>query len=142
MIYPLRLGSAQLDPALESGSPRGDLGELQDCSGDRGWRHSRGHAGGQVSAGLVRLTVYQSFDGPTAPLVKMPRTSLVPGELAVIVNDAEPVSRVIGPEYAARRGIGQVVHIDLPATSEVVDPAAFAPAAGLSESLGALPDLA
>ena len=88
----------------------------------------------------VLITVYDNDVAPGAPIVQLPRTSLQADELAVIVNDNDPVSRAVAPYYAARRGIPEanVIHVSVPNSSNVLSPAEFSPL--LEEVEQALPD--
>ena len=83
---------------------------------------------GADSTATVLLTVYENAE-PGAPVVQLPRTSLEANELAIIVNDNDPVSRAIAPYYAAKRGIpaANIIHITVPDTSSVISPDDFAP---------------
>lgn len=65
---------------------------------------------------------------PVMPMVLFPRTSILPEELAVIVDDDDPLSVQIAQAYVAARGIpeGNVVHVSLPAT-DVLTPEVFGP---------------
>ncbi len=76
----------------------------------------------------VLLTIYEQLE-PGAPIVQLPRTSLEAEELAVIVNDNDPVSVAIGPYYAQRRGIPEanIIHVSLPNDADVMSPESFAP---------------
>lgn len=60
------------------------------------------------------------FIGPVAqavPQVLLPRTGLGPSDIAVVVNDADPLSRQIGTYYAEARGVPRdnVIHVSFPA---------------------------
>lgn len=65
---------------------------------------------------------------PVMPTVLFPRTSLLPEELAVIVNDDDPLSTAIADYYVAARGIpaANVVHVSLPLVPELT-PEQFEP---------------
>jgi uncharacterized protein (TIGR03790 family) len=65
---------------------------------------------------------------PVVPTVIFPRTSIEPEELAVIVNDDDPLSVEIAALYVAARGIpdANVVHVSLPITAALT-PEQFAP---------------
>lgn len=65
---------------------------------------------------------------PVIPTVLFPRTSILPEELAVIVNDDDPLSVEIAQLYVAARAIPEanVVHVALPAT-DVLTPELFGP---------------
>jgi uncharacterized protein (TIGR03790 family) len=58
---------------------------------------------------------------PVMPTVLFPRTSILPEELAVIVNDDDPLSVEIASYYVAARGIppANVVHVSLPLAPEL-----------------------
>src|SRR5574343_1817155 len=51
-----------------------------------------------------------------APQVILPRIGLVPDDVAVIINDEDPLSRRVGAYYAEARGIpaGNVIHASFP----------------------------
>jgi uncharacterized protein (TIGR03790 family) len=65
---------------------------------------------------------------PVVPTVIFPRTSILPEELAVVVNDDDPLSVEIAAHYVRTRGIpeGNVVHVVLPLAAELT-PEVFAP---------------
>src|SRR5262245_38278778 len=58
---------------------------------------------------------------PVMPVVLFPRTSILPEELAVIVNDDDPLSSQIADYYVAARGLPatNVVHVSLPLVPEL-----------------------
>lgn len=64
----------------------------------------------------------------TQPTVFLPKTSLGPDELAVIVNDADPLSVEIAQYYQARRGIpdSNMIHIRFTPGATVMTQAEFA----------------
>jgi hypothetical protein len=64
--------------------------------------------------------------GAAAPTVLLPKTSITPDELGVLVNDDDPQSVEVGAYYAAARGIPaeNVIHVSLPATATDNLPAA------------------
>ncbi len=55
---------------------------------------------------------------PGAPTVRLPKTSITPAELGLLVNDQDPQSVELGAYYAAQRGIPaeNVVTVSFPAT--------------------------
>lgn len=59
----------------------------------------------------------QALPNSAAPNLSLPSIGLRPQDLAIIVNDADPVSVEIGRYYASRRGIAaeRVVHVSFPA---------------------------
>jgi len=65
---------------------------------------------------------------PVMPTVLFPRTSILPEELAVIVNDDDPLSSPIAEYYVAARGLpaANVVHVSLPLVPELT-PEQFEP---------------
>jgi uncharacterized protein (TIGR03790 family) len=67
-------------------------------------------------------------DGPPLPEVELPRSSILPAELGLIVNEDDPRSKEIASYYAAARGIpaANLITVKLPTTA-VVDPAVFKP---------------
>ena len=75
-----------------------------------------------------------ALDGPsaqpaTAPVVLLPKQQLGPEDLAIIVNDADPLSVRIADYYAAKRAIpaDHIIHIALPADRTQIEPDEFAP---------------
>ncbi len=83
---------------------------------------------GASTEGKGFITVYERLE-PGAPIVQLPRASLEAEELAIIVNDNDPVSKAIGPYYARQRGIpeGNVIHVSLPIDTDTISPEQFAP---------------
>ena len=83
---------------------------------------------GASAEAKVFLTIYERLE-PGAPIVQLPRTSLEANELAVIVNDNDPVSVAVAPYYAQRRGIpaANIIHVSLPNNADTVSPELFAP---------------
>lgn len=65
---------------------------------------------------------------PVRSTVLFPRTSILPEELAIIVNDDDPLSVQIADYYASARAIpaSHVVHVSLPLVAEL-SPAQFDP---------------
>ena len=59
----------------------------------------------------------QALPTTDASSLSLPLIGLQPGDLALIVNDADPASVEIGRYYASRRGIAadRVVHVSFPA---------------------------
>ncbi len=94
---------------------------------------------GASAEATVLLTVYEKLE-QGAPIVQLPRTSLQARELAVIVNDNDPVSRAVAPYYAARREIPaeNIIHVAIPNDSNTISPADFAPL--IADVEAALPD--
>ena len=94
---------------------------------------------GASAEATVLLTVYENAE-PGAPIVQLPRTSLQAEELAVIVNDNDPISVAVAPYYAAQRGIpaANIIHIPVPNGTNVISPTEFAPL--LAQVERALPD--
>ena len=94
---------------------------------------------GASAEARVFLTIYEQLE-PGAPIVLLPRTSLEPEELAIIVNDNDPISVAMGPYYARKRGIPEenLIHVSLPESADVVSPELFAPV--LQQVEKALPD--
>jgi uncharacterized protein (TIGR03790 family) len=76
---------------------------------------------------------------PVMPTVLFPRTSILPEELAVIVNDDDPLSSQIADYYVAARAIpaANVVHVSLPLVPELT-PEQFEPI--LADVQAELPD--
>ena len=66
-------------------------------------------------------------DTPAPPTVLLPKQSLGPAQLGVIINDLDPSSRRIGAYYAQRRGIpaANLIHVRFAPGSPVMDPAEF-----------------
>jgi len=69
----------------------------------------------------------QASDVPT-PTIIFPKSSLGPDDLAVIVNDADPLSVEIAQYYKTRRGIpdGNMIHVSFAPGSTVMSQAEFA----------------
>jgi uncharacterized protein (TIGR03790 family) len=67
-------------------------------------------------------------DGPPPPEVKLPRSSILPAELALIINEDDPQSKEVASYYAAARGIpaANLITVKLPTTA-VIDPVTFKP---------------
>ncbi len=65
---------------------------------------------------------------PDLPTVILPKASLGPEELAVIVNDADPLSIRIAEYYREARNIPDenIIHVSFPADSHEMKPEAFA----------------
>ncbi len=65
---------------------------------------------------------------PSLPTVIFPKTSLGPEDLAVIVNDADPLSIEIAQYYKTKRGIpdGNIIHINFTPGSTIMSQAEFA----------------
>ena len=59
----------------------------------------------------------------------LPRTSIQPRELAIVVNDQDPQSLAVAKYYQAKRGIPDknVVKLSFPTTAAELSPAQFAP---------------
>ena len=94
---------------------------------------------GASAEASVRLTVYEKAE-PGAPIVQLLRTSLEAKDLAIIVDENDPVSVSVASYYAAQRGIpaANIIHISIPGSSGVISPADFAPL--LAQVERALPD--
>jgi uncharacterized protein (TIGR03790 family) len=65
---------------------------------------------------------------PVMPSVIFPRSSILPEELAVVINDNDPLSVQVAAYYIRARGIPEpnVVHVSLPLT-DVLTPEQFGP---------------
>lgn len=70
----------------------------------------------------------QTDSTPDLPTVILPKASLAPEELAVIVNDADPLSIRIAEYYAEARSIPNqnIIHVNFPIDSNEMNPEAFA----------------
>ncbi len=84
----------------------------------------------RYTVGIAALLLWTAgaSAGGTAPItVQVPDTALGPAELAVIVNDADPLSRRIGAYYARRRGIpaDNLIHVRFPPGRPVMNPREF-----------------
>ncbi len=81
----------------------------------------------RLAALLILCGVSVAGWGAPPIQVQVPRTALGPGELAVIVNDADPLSRRIGAYYARWRRIpaDNVIHIRFPPGRPVMSPHEF-----------------
>lgn len=93
---------------------------------------STSHAALTIIFALLTLgfsTAYaQSDHPPDLPIVILPKASLGPEELAVIVNDADPLSIRIAEYYRAARSIPDknIIHVSFSADSNEMKPEAFA----------------
>ncbi len=78
--------------------------------------------------------------GPPEPAVILPRIAIQPGELAVLVNDDDPLSVTVADAYVEARSIPEanVVHLTLPVGEDVLSRDAFAAAEATMED--ALPE--
>lgn len=65
---------------------------------------------------------------PADPVFLFPRSSILASELAVVVDDANPLSQTIADAYVQARGIpaANVIHVDLPQVA-VLTPEEFTP---------------
>jgi uncharacterized protein (TIGR03790 family) len=81
-----------------------------------------------ASTSAASTTEPSTTGEPVMPTVLFPRTSILPEELAVIVNDDDPLSSQIADYYVAARGIpaANVVHVSLPLVAELT-PEQFEP---------------
>jgi uncharacterized protein (TIGR03790 family) len=70
----------------------------------------------------------EPLPSPAQPHIFLPRSSLGPGDLAVIVNDDDPLSVQIGEYYKTRRGIPEanMVHVRFAGGASVMPRAEFA----------------
>ena len=61
------------------------------------------------------------------PLLLVPKTALTAADLAVVVNDRDPLSVTIGDYYRKRRGIpaDNVIHVSLPPDRNEISAAVF-----------------
>lgn len=73
---------------------------------------------------------------PLLPAVVLPKVSLGPRELAVIVNDADPLSIRIATYYRVQRGIPDenLIHVSFPANSNEMRPEQFAKIKALADA--------
>lgn len=80
-------------------------------------------------SGEVLYTADASLPDAGTPSVILPRTSIGPDELAVIVNDDDADSLAIGAYYAQQRGIPpeNVVHVTMSIASDILPATDFAP---------------
>jgi len=83
---------------------------------------------GAMHAATVTVTVYESV-GATAPMVLLPRRSILCHEVAVLVNDDDPQSVAVASYYVQRRRIpdGNVIHLSFAAGGAVMSAVDFAP---------------
>lgn len=96
---------------------------------DSGTGASGAGASGPTSTGAGGLGGSGASE-PAAPTFLPARTGLLPSELGVVVNDADPLSVEIAEYYVAARGIPaqNVVHVSLPSsTANSISAADFAP---------------
>jgi len=92
---------------------------------------------GAVADGVVHAGVYESIEGPgEAPVVSLPRSSIRPRELAVLVNTNDSYSQSVASTYASRRGIpaDNLVEVELPADRAGIEPEVFEPVRRTVES--------
>ena len=116
-----RRGTAKLNGAkVEYTAPSG-------YNGRTAFSYTVEDQGGNVAKARVHVGIYQKLDGDP-PLVKLPRQSIQPDELAVIVNKNDDYSKAVGQAYAKKRGIPSenVLRVELPADKDVVKPSNFA----------------
>ena len=75
---------------------------------------------------LVVLLILSAGAGAEGTLV-MPKTALAPHELALIVNDSDPLSREAAAYYRQQRSIPaqNVIHIRFPPRQNAIDPSTF-----------------
>lgn len=81
----------------------------------------------RAGAALLLCALAGAARGAPAIHVQVPQTAIGPADVAVIVNDADPLSRRIGAYYARRRGIpaDNVIHIRFPPGRPVMSPRRF-----------------
>ena len=91
--------------------------------------------------GTIDADAFSSSDaGPPEPTVILPRIAIEADELAVLVNDDDPLSVAVADAYVEARGIPEanVVHLTLPVGMNVLSRDAFADAEAAMED--ALPE--
>jgi uncharacterized protein (TIGR03790 family) len=96
-------------------------------------------ASGAAAEADLHITIYETLDGE-APMVELPRHSIEPWELAVVVNELDDLSVDAGAHYADARGIPQenVVSVSLDPASKTMSADDFAGA--FTDVEAALPD--
>ena len=67
----------------------------------------------QLTAALLTALLIATSAVAAEARVSLPRTGLVPDELAVIVNDDDPLSQQVGSYYQKARGIpaANMIHL-------------------------------
>ncbi len=77
----------------------------------------------------AHLTIYKTLEDG-APMVQLPRKSILADEVAVVINSQDPISMEIGPAYALLRQIPEsnLIYIDLDPAETTISSAAFAAA--------------
>ena len=68
----------------------------------------------QLTAALLATLLIVTSAVAAETRVSLPRTGLVPDELAVIVNDDDPLSQQVGSYYQKARGIpaANMIHLN------------------------------
>ncbi|WJW74988.1 TIGR03790 family protein [Thiohalobacter sp. IOR34] len=76
---------------------------------------------------LIAGLCWMSQAGAAPPQLLLPKSRLSPDEIAIIVNDRDPVSRRIGDYYRQARGIprANLIHVSLPPGRATLRPARF-----------------
>lgn len=79
------------------------------------------------AAALLSMTLVTAARAQGEPQLSLPHVGLRAGDLALVINDADPASVEVGHHYAGRRGIApdHVVHVRFPAGQAVLSVADF-----------------
>ena len=83
---------------------------------------------GNTSSTKSYITIYKNAT-QNAPIVQLLKTSITPDELAIVVNDNDPISVKIGSYYAKKRSIPtkNIIHVSIPNNSIAISPEQFDP---------------
>lgn len=87
-------------------------------------------------AGWLSICFVGIASAQTQQPLTVPRASITPSELGVVIAEGDPVSEAVGTYYAAVRGIPpeNIVRIPIPTTSDVISAAAFKPLKALADA--------
>lgn len=79
-------------------------------------------AGGATDEAMVHVTGYERPVASDAPVVLLPRTGLRPDDLAVVIDEGNPDSVVVGEHFAATRRLPDqnVIRVTLPTDGDVM----------------------
>ncbi len=85
-------------------------------------------AKGNTSIATSYITIYKSAT-QNAPIVQLLKTSITPDELAIVINDNDPISVKVASYYAKKRSIPtkNIIHVSIPNNSISISPEQFDP---------------
>ncbi|RMG96295.1 MAG: TIGR03790 family protein [Deltaproteobacteria bacterium] len=130
--------SASTETGSTAGTSDATEGSTASPTGTAGSASSGSTAATSTTGATSQTTSATGTTGePTdPPEVLLPRVGLVPAEVGVVVNDADPSSQAVADAFVAARGIPaeNVVHVSLPVQA-VADPADFAAAKAETDAL-------